>query len=77
MVVLSWDDADQADLDEEVRKKEEAELSKMHKQMQLRTLQVDGLAKQVEAAEEERIRLPSDAVIPRWRSRVHGQYTLD
>ena len=38
MVVLSWDDADQADPDEEVRKKEEAELSKMHKQMQLRTL---------------------------------------
>ena len=51
-LIFSWDDADQAD--EELRKKEEAELFKMHKQMQLRKLQADGLAKQVEAAEEER-----------------------
>ena len=48
-------EADQAD--EELRKKEEVDLLKMHRQMKLRKLQAEefALAKQVETAERDRI----------------------
>eukprot|EP00729_Bicosta_minor_P002864 gene2864-15984_t len=54
-LIFSWDEADQAD--EELRKKEEVDLLKMHRQMKLRKLQAEefALAKQVETAERDRI----------------------